>query len=195
MKEIPPWIWVAVVFMATGIIFAFGKWVGNFNSDRKSFEEFMKRVEEKIEKINDKLEKIFHSLPNEPLEKRTSPISLADYGKKPSQEIGASEISDMELTNATEQVKDFNAYQIQEYCFEFAKNELPKKRNEKHLDFYDKIHEAVFHEGMEAEKLTRVIALELRDKILSSLNRLHSEIGARFLILNMPEGTQCPNNA
>ncbi len=162
----------------------------------------MKRVEEKIEKINDKfekmndkLEKIFHFLPNEPLEKRTSPISLTDYGKKLSREISASEISDMELTNVAGQVKDLNAYQIQEYCFEFAKNELLKKLKEKHLDFYDKIHEVAFHEGIEVEKLTRVIALELRDKILSTLNRPHSEIGARFLILNMPEGTQCPNNA
>ena len=198
MKEIPPWIWVTVVFTGVGIILAIGKWIGNVNTDRKSFKEFMKGVEKKIEKINDKfddkfekindkfddkfekindkLEKIFHLLHNEPIEKRTSPISLTDYGQKLSQEISASEISDMELTNATEQVKDCNAYQIQEYCFEFAKNALLKKLNEKHRDFYDKIHEVAFNEGIEVEKLTRVIALELRDKILSSQSRLHSEI-------------------
>lgn len=121
MREIPLLLWFTVALTVAGIVFAMEKWAGNVNSGRKSLHEFMKRIEGKIEKINDKLEKIFHFLSTAPLEKRTGPISLTDYGRKLSREIRASEISDMELATAFGQVKGLNAYQVQEYCFEFVK--------------------------------------------------------------------------
>ncbi len=44
------------------------------------------------------------------------------------------------------------------------------------IQIYNKIHDVAFNEGMEIEKLTRIIALELRDKVLSRLNKHPSEI-------------------
>lgn len=163
------WGWIVVVLAICGATYKFIKWTAVVDADRDQFRDFMKE-------IRDDIKEIFKRLPGEPLEKVTSPISLTDYGKRLSQSINALEITDLLITRVTKAVEGFNAYQIQEYCFSFSKDELLIELKENHADLFDKIHEVAFEEGIEVEKLTRVIALELRDKILSSLNKLHAEI-------------------
>ena len=153
----------------------FSEWKGAVDTDRENFKKLMDEIRDDIKNINKRLEKIFHLLPK-PIEATTSPRSLTDYGKELSEKIGASEISDTILSEVTEQVKDFNAYQIQEHCFVFSKDELLENLKNDNPDIYKKIHDVAFEEGLEIEKLTRVIALELRDKILSDLNKHPSEI-------------------
>ncbi len=130
----------------------------------------------KLDRIGEDIKEIFKRLPGEPLERVTSPISLTDHGKNLSQKINAPKIAEMQIDKAVHAVKGFNAYQIQEYCFSLSREELLQELKENHIDLYNKIHEVAYDEGIDVEKLTRVIALELRDKVLSSLNKLHTEI-------------------
>ena len=173
MEQNLEWIVVtAIVGLAItlfGAIIKFSRWTAVVDADRNQFREFMRE-------IRDDIKEIFKRLPGEPVEKVTSPISLTDYGDKLSQLINASEIADIQITKVTKAVENFNAYQIQEYCFSFSKGDLLNELKENHADLYDKIHEVAFEEGIEVEKLTRVIALELRDKILSTLDKPHAEI-------------------
>ena len=171
------WWWIIIVISTIiGLIIAIlsavikiSRWTGNVDSDRKRFGKFM-------EEIRNDIKDIFKRLPAEPLEKTSSPIALTDYGKRISESIDASEIADMQVTEVSGVVKDYNAYQIQEYCFSFCKDDLLNKLKESHIDLYDKIHKVAFEEGIDVEKITRVIALELRNKILSTLNKNHAEI-------------------
>ena len=92
--------------------------------------------------------------------------------------IGATEIAEMQVAKVTEVVKEkeFNACQIQEYCFSFSREELLNELKEKQIERYNQIYDVVFNKGIDVERLTRVIVLELRDKVLSSLNKPHEEI-------------------
>ncbi len=127
------WTTGIVVVACIGMLTTVGMWIGRVNSDRDSFREFMKKIEKEIKSINKKLEKIFLLLP-EPIERTTSPISLTDYGKKLAGKIGASEISDMKLSEVTIQVKGFNAYQVQEHCFAFSRGELLEQLKDENPD-------------------------------------------------------------
>ena len=165
------WGWIVVAAIAViGTIYKIIKWTAVVESDRHQFREFMNEVREDIKKI-------LQRIPGgEPVEKVTSPIALTDYGKDLSQSINASEIADIYIIRVTKDVEKFNAYEIQEYCFSFSKNDLLNDLKTNHSARHDKIHEVAFEQGIDVEKITRVIALELRDKILSTLNKRHSEI-------------------
>ena len=168
------WAWIVVAILGLtitvgGAIIKFSRWTAVVDADRNQFREF-------IREIRDDIKEIFKRLPGEPVEKVTSPISLTDYGKELSQFINASKIADIQITKVKKAVENFNAYQIQEYCFSFSKDDLVNELKANHADLYNKIHEVAFEQGIDVEKLTRVIALELRDKILSTLDKPHAEI-------------------
>ena len=177
------WGWIVAVLAIGGVALKFIRWTAIVDADRNQFREFMREIRDEMREMRGEMREmrgeiknIFNRLPGEPVEKVTSPISLTDYGKELSQSINASEIADLQITKVTAAVENFNAYQIQEYCFSFSKDDLLNELKANHADLYDKIHEVAFEQGMDVEKLTRVIALELRDKILPTLNKPHAEI-------------------
>ena len=157
-----------VIAMLT-FAYKYGKWQGEVDTDRANFNDFMTEVRSDIKQI-------LIRLPVKPVESISSPIGLTNYGKELSEQIKALEIVEMQVDRVKDAVKGFNAYQIQEHCFAFCKNELMSELEENQVDRYNQIHEVAYKEGLDLEKLTRVIALELRDKILSSLSKPHTEI-------------------
>lgn len=183
---------IAVIGAIIGAVWKLSKWHSGIEHRMGKTDDRLDRVESvvqdlsnKFDKMNDKIinildeiKEIFKRLPPEPLEQSTSPISLTDYGRKLSLKIDASDIAEIQITRVAEKAKasHFNAYQIQEYCFDYAKQKLLEELKETQEDLYQKIHEVAYEEGINVEGLTRVIALELRDKVLSSMNMLHAEI-------------------
>lgn len=141
-----------------------------------SLETLTGNLSNRLDKINDDIKEIYKLIVGNPLEKVTSPISLTEYGKSLSERLEALKIVDLKLTQVTRSVEGMNAYQIQEYCFSFSKEQLLDELQKKNPELAQKIYEVAFDEGMEIEKLTRVIALEMRDRILSDLNKSHEEI-------------------
>ena len=60
------WIIISAVLVVGGTSFAFGKWCGNVDPDRKSFQEFMPEIRGNIEEIGAKVEEIFRRMPPSP---------------------------------------------------------------------------------------------------------------------------------
>lgn len=63
------WHMIATTVVLCGVLLAVGIWIGNFNSDRKSFKEFMKEVNAKLELLGQSLEEV-------KLEQRSFSVSL-----------------------------------------------------------------------------------------------------------------------
>ena len=95
-----------------------------------------------------------------------SPLKLSDYGIELAEKIAADEIVaryTMQMHNAT---RGMNAYQIQEYCADFCRDKLPADLENNYPDMFATLSDVAFNEGIVMEKLTQVIGIKLRDKML-----------------------------
>lgn len=52
------WHMIATVVVLCGVLLAVGIWIGNFNSDRKSFKELMKEVKAKLELLEQSMSEV-----------------------------------------------------------------------------------------------------------------------------------------
>lgn len=126
-------------------------------------------------RFNDFLDKLIGIIGPQ-LFKSSSPLTLTDLGKSISEKIGATELANDYAKKLHDEVKDLNAYEIQEYCFEFCEEKLPAKLKEEKVKQLERMQTVAFEEGIEVEKIMRIVAIELRDKLLSIQGTSHSEI-------------------
>ena len=92
------------------------EWKGEVNTDRTHFKEFMQEIRKKIDQIFDRL----------PLTVSVgqSPIRLTDLGKVISKELDAPTWAGRLAIIVEDRVKGKEAYDIQEYCFEYVNEHL-----------------------------------------------------------------------
>ena len=84
---------IILIILAIGTaVFYIGRWVGDVNSDGKSFKEFMTRIENKFDEINKHIIEIFKKLP-EQAATGASPLELTDFGHAISEIAGAKQIA------------------------------------------------------------------------------------------------------
>lgn len=112
------------------------------------------------------------------VEQATSPVTLTEYGAELSDKIEARTIVDAYADALYQEAKDMNAYEVQEHCFLFCKNRLLDDLEKSDRDYFDKISDIAFQEGIEMEKLMRVLGIELRDRILQMKGKSHAEVDA-----------------
>ncbi|WP_420462922.1 hypothetical protein [Candidatus Palauibacter sp.] len=129
------------------------EWRGEVNADRTSFKEFMQEVRLDIKTILGRL------APN-PLS-RESPLRLNDLGKTISTEIEGAAWADRIAGTMEEWVESKDAYEIQEYCFEYAA-EFKYSDEERRT-----IRKSAYKNGLRVEQVHRVLAIELRNKLLA----------------------------
>lgn len=184
------WMIVAVVVGAIAILggiikgikgmFAVYRWKLNVDGDLKKFGGFMDEVKGDIKSIFSSIEQIRLEIARaagKRVEQTTSPITLTEYGESLAETVKVSDIlQDSRVDRVKAAVRDMNAYQIQEYCFDFSKGELLDDLKENESALHKSIYELAFNEGIDVEKISRVIALKLRDRILSDFNKPKSEI-------------------
>ncbi|MCZ0942268.1 MAG: hypothetical protein OXJ53_04350 [Gammaproteobacteria bacterium] len=149
---------VILLIALVKVLWEAASWYGSVNADRYNFKEFMQEVRGDIKEILLKLSK--------PVAERGSPIRLTDLGKKVSDEVGAKEIAKGLLGDMLPEVRDKSAYDIQEYCFSHL-NECDLSLSEEQIA---EIKQCAFDNGIETLSVRRVIAIELRDMILSELS-------------------------
>ena len=89
--------------------FQAGKWVGNVNSDRTKFEEFMSEIRDDEKKF------VTHLPPN--LTSSTSPIKLTELGEKVSKSTNAKEWAIKVAKELFEETEGKDAFEIQEFSF------------------------------------------------------------------------------
>lgn len=172
IEKFAPWI------IIIGVPFLFWKvpvWKTKIESDIENIKEKIKGLESKYEKIYD----ILVGIAGEPLVKRTSPLTLTDFGNEISEQIGAADIAKIYAEKLSANTKNLNAYQVQEYCFHYCEEKLLDDLKENNPSQYESIHAAAFDNGMEIEKITRVVGIKLRDAIFSITGTPHSDIDQR----------------
>ena len=145
---------IAVLLLAVGgIIFKFGKWTGEVNSDRDRFNKFIKEVRDDIKTI---LSRIPPSVVV-----GSSPLRLTELGEKISKEIHAKEWAKEIANDLIESVKDKQPYEIQETCIQYIDDDFDPDD-----DLNIKLNASAYENGVPKEQLMKVLAIELRDRLL-----------------------------
>ena len=137
-------------------------------------------IETKLSEVSEKIDLVYEIIVNKfghDVQQASGPVSLSDYGQKLSERIAAGRIVDEYAEELNERTKGTNAYQMQEQCFLFCEEDLLAKLQETDKQYFDEISNVAFEDGIEMEKITRVLGIELRDRVLSMRGRLHTEVG------------------
>lgn len=148
-------VWIAVGLTSATILVTSGIWIGRVNSDRKNFKDFM-------EEVRDKLDRIFERLPSTPqIIRATSPLRLTDFGETLAKELDTSTWVERLVPLVRDEVKDLPAYAIQEYCFNYTREYIGSDEETARLK------EVAYNNGVTEDDLRQVLALGLRDRLLS----------------------------
>ena len=144
---------VTAILAASSALVGIGVWIGSVNSDRKNFREFMTHVRKRIDDI-------FDRLPN-PLTNSSSPLSLTEMGREISVEIDARQWAARNLHDAKKATANKSPYETQQDCFDRAKMENLSGEEKR------KVEDAAFNRGLTVSQILDVLAIELRDMLLS----------------------------
>ena len=152
-----------VVIAAIGgatILFKFAMWMQKVNSDRDIFRDFMKEIREDIKKIHEKIDKIIGRIDNTTVSSG-SPLHLTELGEKISDELQAQPWAEATAVEFADRVKDKQPYEIQEFCFEYVKQQFSPDGD---LDV--KIGASAYENGIKRDEVLNVLAIELRDALI-----------------------------
>ena len=160
------WILISVTALLTfaALVFKFGSWYGEVNSDRKVFKEFMQKVDKHIEKVDKRIDEILRRLPSDPTAS-TSPIHLTELGEQISENIDAKAWAAEVAQELIDQTKDMNPFQVQTLSFDYAESFEPDDK------LLAKMQQSAYEAGINLDGVERVLGVELRDHLLQ-LNNL-----------------------
>jgi hypothetical protein len=153
-------IGILAVVVLGGIV-KFSRWTGKVDSDREAFKGFMEEVREDLRKIRERIDLIFDRLPV-PTEKTSSPLTLTDFGQSIAQDVGAQEVAKRLAQGIREKTRGMDPYEVQEHCLDFM---TAQYKPEHELDSL--INKVAYDRGVKREQVLRVIAIELRDQLLT----------------------------
>ena len=161
--EVPQWIhhpatWIIATIAVAGLLGRLIYWMGTVDTDRKNFRLF-------IEEVRADIKQILGRLPPTAVTS-SSPVRLTDLGHKISAEIDAKALAE-ELAGELAPIhRTKHAYEVQDGCMQSALNEYKPPP-----EVAVRIMGAVFENGIDKEQVLRVIAVELRDRLLADPNR------------------------
>ena len=198
IKLMPGWIAPVGVPAAILLLIGLGVWVGGVierikniretadadrktfketaDADRKAFKEtadadretFQKAITEdrkRFRTILDDIKKIFHRL-GQVETTFQSPLRLTDYGRELLAGIGGEPWATRLATTLRRKVEGMEAYEIHEFCFEYVANDLDPSDDEQVA-----MRRTAYEKGAEMEQIQRVLAIELRDRLLTMTNQ------------------------
>lgn len=134
----------------------------------KDMQELRKEVRKDMKELRKDIKDIFKQLPPPKPLQPGSPLKLSDYGKELSETVKAKAWAERTAETLLENVKDKDAYQVQEYSFNYVKDEF--KPTEEQLA---EIRKAAYEHGATIDHIHEVMGLELRDQLLTHLNLMH----------------------
>ena len=137
--------WHALI--AASILIGIGVWVGRVKTNQKNF-QFMGDIR------------------NKPMSE-TSPLSLTDKGRKMLAEIDGENWAQELAAKQVDKVRDMDEYQVQEFCFNFAKKDLELTEEQK-----AKIRKCAYENACNREETLEVLAIELRDLLLEKIGKV-----------------------
>ena len=143
-------------------------WITKVNASRSTLAEFIKE-------IRDDIKKIFDRLPA-PTVASQSPIRLTDLGREIAEEIKVSEWVSECADGLQGRIESKSAYDIQEFCFQYAQNELIEDLGKTVTDStelqsalfpaVEDIKLSAYNHGLELKQVLEVVGVMLRDEML-----------------------------
>ena len=137
-----------------------------------------KTVTDFMEEIRKDVKRIFERLPS-PTIASQSPIRLTDLGNKIAEEIKVNEWVSEYAEKLSDRVEAKNAYDIQEFCFQYAQNELLEDLGKtvtdsaelKSVPFptIEDIKLSAYDHGLELKQVLEVVGVVLRDEMLKRI--------------------------
>ncbi|MCY4234691.1 MAG: hypothetical protein OXE59_13255 [Bacteroidetes bacterium] len=173
---------IAVVIALVPTLIGIGIWIGSVSADRSKFNEFMKEIRaeitdnrqnihivlDQIRELNKKYSRIYYHLFSD-VESKQSPIHLTDKGRSVSKQLDAVPWVEEIASLVQNQVKGKDAYQIQSFSFEYMEN-----KNQYTYEQQSLIRQVAYDNGLYEDVVHRVLALELRDKLISTMSENQS---------------------
>ncbi|MCY3599851.1 MAG: hypothetical protein OXN85_07760 [Gemmatimonadetes bacterium] len=115
-----------------------------------------------MEEIRKKIDQIFSRLDRlTPVSAGQSPVRLTDLGKRISQELDASAWAGRLAVPLEKHLAGKDAYEIQVFCFDHVEQVEYSDEEQK------TIRRSAYNHGIDTWEVRRVLAIELRDKLLA----------------------------
>lgn len=157
---------VSALFVGLSTLVTYRIWRNSTRAKDEEDGKWKGRVDtllEKIEKDLFDLRQIVFARLGIPLVISKSPLRLTEFGKSVSEEIGALSWIERVSNTLKEEVKGMDAYGIQDFCFEYVENTDQYNDEEQRA-----IRNSAYKRGIKAKDVRRVLAIELRDKLLEN---------------------------
>ena len=143
-----------------------GKWKGRVDTLLERIGEDLERMGKELERVGKELaelRQIVFSRFSIPVTTHKSPLRLSDFGETISKEITAQAWVERVADSLDERIKGMDAYEIQELCFQYVESTNEYSNEEKQV-----IRDSAYKRGVKTKDIRRVLAIELRDKLLKN---------------------------
>lgn len=145
-----PTVIVAAVAAIAGIFY----WAGSVRTD-------VNTLKKAIEEIRTDIKEILSKLSPNPTTGSSSPLELTDLGKDISEEIQALQWAKETAPALVNEVADKHPYEIQTFCLGYVRGNVLSE------NMQEKVKTSAYKRGLDKEQVLRVLAVELRDCLLS----------------------------
>lgn len=141
-----------------------GRWKGKVDTILGGIDKRFSDLDERFANLEKQVSHLVHFLVGvfgRDVIKVESPIRLSDFGESISEDVSAHAWAERVSETVKTIVKDMDAYEIQVFCFEYVENNAEYSDEEQRT-----IRKIAYEQGVKAEDVRRVLAVELRDKLL-----------------------------
>ena len=181
------WFWVVVV---AGIWFLWKvpTWKAGIEHRLTNVEKSVDKLENSVDKLSGKVNEIYGIIINKfgrDVDQADSPVILSDYGKDLYNRIDAEKIVDRYAERLLQETKGMNAYQIQEHCFLFSKDNLLEDLEKNDKESFETVSDVAYMEGIDLEKIMRVVGIPLRDRVLSMQGKSYTKVDDHSPVADM----------
>lgn len=156
-----PWVIAVSASAAVLAIFKGGIWVGRVGTRLTALE---KTLSEGLNELREDVKKILHWQASKTIDSG-SPLRLTDIGKHASDVLDLPSVADDLLPMLTESAKGRDAYDIQQLCFDYVRDEYKPSP-----EFDARIKQHAFDNGLDRDEVLDVLAIALRDKLIALPN-------------------------
>ena len=155
------WIIVGISLLSVviGATWKAASWKTKVDSDRSDFKS---RLDSFVAEIRTDIKRIFERLPAPQTVAGASPLRLTELGQRISTRLNAGAIADELVPILRERTEGKAPYEIQEMCFKYIRDEYEPPPETQAL-----ILQCAFDDGVAKDGVLDVIAIELRDRLLS----------------------------
>ena len=155
-----PVVWTLVVLAIVAGAGRFWYWRGQVDNDRDAFKKFMTDIGRKIDKIQENVHELLGVVRS--VSKPGSPLKLTELGNKVAECLESRGIFQDIEPLLSDRIHGKQPYEIHDICFEYISGELNPSPE---MDAVIRL--CAYENGVKREDVLEVMAIELRDRLLS----------------------------